>query len=168
MSRKLQIQWAATAFFVVLIADQITKAIVRHTLTPGMFSRDVFFHFTHQRNEGLVGGMFSNFKFVTYGAPVFATLVLLYLFRHLDPRSRLQPLAFGMVFGGAIGNIIDRVMHGAVTDFLQFYFYFIPFDFPWKSYPAFNIADSAICVGVFILVLSWNASPPNENVAGTV
>lgn len=163
MSRKLQIQLASAAFAVVLIADQATKEIVRQTLAPGMPRRDVFFHFTHQQNEGLVGGIFSDFKFVTYAAPVAATLVLIYLFRHLDPRSRLQSLAFGMVFGGAIGNILDRIMHGVVTDFLQFYLFFIPFGFSWKYYPAFNIADSAICVGVFILVLSWNAKPPRDN-----
>lgn len=174
MSRKLQIQVAAAAFFAVLIPDQLTKEIVRHTLEPGMATRKVFFHFTHQRNDGLMGGMFSDSGFVTYVAPIFATFVLIYLFRHLDPRSRLQALAFGMVFGGAIGNILDRIMHGAVTDFLQFYLFFIPFEFPWKYYPAFNIADSAICAGVFILVLSWNANPPQENspkkknVAGTV
>ena len=174
MAHKLQIQFAAAAFSAVLIADQVTKEIVRRTLEPHMPRRDVFFHFTHQQNDGLVGGMFSDYKAVTYVAPVIATLVLIYLFRHSDPRSRVQSLAFGMVFGGAIGNILDRIMHGFVTDFLQFYLFFIPFPFPWKYYPAFNVADSAICVGVFLLVLSWNAnpprenSPPKENVADTV
>ncbi len=85
-----------------------------------------------------------------------ATVVLVYLFRHLDVYSIRQALAYGMVAGGAGGNLIDRIRLGHVTDFLQFYFYFIPFDFPWKRYPAFNVADSAICVGVFLLIISWH------------
>ncbi len=60
-----------------------------------------------------------------------------------------------MVLGGALGNFIDRLRFGSVTDFLQVHFYFIPFDFPWKFYPAFNLADSAIVMGVIALVFTW-------------
>jgi len=124
--------------------------------SPPPYREKVFFHFTHQRNEGLVGGLFSDYPVVTYVAPVIATIVLVYLFRHLNPASRIQSLAYGMVLGGALGNITDRVRFGSVTDFLQFHFYFIPFDFPWRYYPAFNVADSCITVGVVLLILSWN------------
>jgi len=54
-----------------------------------------------------------------------------------------------------LNRMLDRLIHGSVTDFLQFHFYFVPFDFPWKYYPAFNVADSAICVGVFLLIVTW-------------
>jgi signal peptidase II len=61
-----------------------------------------------------------------------------------------------MIGGGAVGNnLLDRLIHGSVTDFLQFHFYFVPFEFPWKYYPAFNVADSAICTGVFLLIVTW-------------
>ena len=168
--RRSQLAWILTTFLMVVLLDQITKAIIIALLEPDMLPRrEVFFHFTHQRNEGLVGGTFSDLRAITFLAPMIATLVLIYLFRFLDPRSRLQALAYGMVFGGAIGNIVDRIVHGSVTDFLQFNFHFIPFDFPWKYYPAFNVADSAICVGVVLLVLSWNsATPPKVDAAPTL
>lgn len=154
--RRKHVGWLLAAFAVVLAADQATKAIVIATIdVGGPYREDTFFYFTHQRNEGLVGGAFSGMKLITYTAPVVATLVLIYLYRHLNPESRLQQTAYGMVLGGALGNFIDRLRLGSVTDFIQVHFYFIPFDFPWKFYPAFNLADSAIVIGVFILVLTW-------------
>jgi len=107
--------------------------------------------------------MFIGVPIITYSAPVLAGLVLLYLFKHLDPASKLQSIAYGMLGGGAVGNYVDRIRFGWVTDFLQFNFYFIPIDFPWKRYPAFNFADSAICIGVAILLLSgWTQKEPAE------
>ena len=169
-ARQRQFKWLFTTLFCVLVFDQITKSIVLASIEvdPG-YRENTFFYFTHQRNEGLVGGMFSGYPYVTLIAPIVATLTLIYLFRHLNPASRLQSLAFGMVMGGALGNLTDRIRLGSVTDFLQFHFYFIPFDFYWKFYPAFNIADSAIVVGVFVLVLSWNTTQPAQSDApGTV
>jgi signal peptidase II len=64
----------------------------------------------------------------------------------------LQALALGLIMGGALGNIVDRVLHGAVVDFIDMY---------WQQYhwPAFNVADSAICVGVVLLVLESIVHP---------
>ncbi len=144
----------------VVFSDQVSKAIIRAKLPANDFrflrEEDKFFCFTHQHNRGLVGGMFTGKGVITLAAPILASLVLLYLFKHLDRESRLQSVAYGLVAGGAVGNLVDRFRLGYVTDFLQFHFYFIPFDFPWKRYPAFNIADSAICVGVFFLVVTWH------------
>lgn len=158
-----RVKWVAGAFLAVLVLDQVTKAIVIQTLEPNTpYRPETFFYFVHQRNEGLIGGMFSRFRFVTYAAPLLATGVLLYLYRHIKPDSPIQATSYGMVLGGAIGNFIDRLIHGSVTDFLQFHFYFIPFDFPWKHYPAFNVADSGIFVGVAILVLTWNTDKESD------
>lgn len=144
----------------VVTLDQTTKTLVRAKLPANDFSffheGTKFFRITHQTNTGLVGGMFTGKRLMALGAPLFASIVLLYLYRFLDPASRIQTLAFGLVSGGAIGNLIDRIRLGWVTDFLQFHFYFIPFDFPWKIFPAFNIADSCICTGVFLLVVMWH------------
>lgn len=150
------VRWLLAAFAVVVVLDQVSKAIVLDTIAEGTpYRENTFFYFTHQRNEGLVGGAFSGQTLITYTAPVVATLVLIYLYRHLNAESRLQHVAYGMVLGGALGNFVDRIRLGSVTDFIQVHFYFIPFDFPWKFYPAFNLADSAIVVGVLILVLTW-------------
>lgn len=163
-----RLAWVIAAALVILICDQVSKEIVVRTIperTETVFDHPgEFFWITHQRNTGLVGGMFSDRRGVPFVAPIVATLVLIYLYRHLDPASRFQALAFGMVVGGAIGNLIDRFRFGSVTDFLQFHFIFIPFDFPWKLYPAFNVADSAICVGVVLLVLlTWRQPVTTES-----
>ena len=163
MSHQAQIKWIVTAAISVFLADQISKAIVIATLEPGTpFRSDTFFYFVHYRNTGLIGGSFSKYPFVTYLAPILATAVLFYIARHLDPNSRWQRIGYGMLVGGALGNLLDRIRLQSVTDFLQFHFYFIPFDFPWKFYPAFNIADSAILVGVSILVFSWSVDVPGN------
>jgi signal peptidase II len=159
-TRQKQLAWIGAAFFLILCADQASKAVVRATIPweTSLAERrdDEFFYFTHERNRGLVGGMFRDSPAVAYTAPLLATAVLLYLFKHLEPNSRFQAAAYGLVAGGAVGNVIDRFWLGYVTDFFQFHFYFIPFDFPWKRYPAFNVADSAICIGVFLLIMGWH------------
>lgn len=165
-SRLKQLLWILAVFLVVLAADQITKTIVLKVLPIDRTWADPanpeFFKFSHQRNPGLVGGMLGRTPLMALLSHGLATLVLLYLFRFLEKDSKLQWTAFGMIAGGAIGNFVDRVRLGSVTDFLQFHFYFIPFDFPWKYYPAFNVADTCICTGVFVLIVTWFLFAPKE------
>jgi signal peptidase II len=170
-ARRSQVMIILAVFLFVLVCDQVTKTIITHTIPENSVSfvgkEREFFFFTHQRNPGLVGGMFSEIPYVAYVAPLLATLVLIYLYRHLDPASRLQTVAYGMIAGGALGNLVDRFFRdGGVVDFLQFQFWFVPFDFPWKTYPAFNVADSAICVGVFLLLVGWRG-PSEDNAPST-
>ena len=159
-SRKKQLIWILATLVAVLIFDQLTKTLVIRYIPEMTFVNSgtpgpKFFQLTHQRNFGIVNGIFSSNRVMAFVAPLFATGVLLFLYRYLVKESKLQALAYGLIAGGALGNLVDRIRLGSVTDFLQFYFYFIPFDFPWKYYPAFNIADSAICVGVFLLMVCW-------------
>ena len=148
--------------FAVVLLDQGSKALVGHLIEQGPENHigkgTTFFYFVHERNPGLVLGMFGGSPLVVKIAPLVATGVLIYLYRHVEPASFWQAAAFGMISGGAIGNLIDRFFRGTVVDFLQFNFYFLP-DFiglPTKKYPAFNLADSAICIGVGLLILSWH------------
>lgn len=157
--RKKQVIGILVVFACVVCVDQVAKALVMRAFHEPTFrvpsDGPEFFRLTHQRNPGLVGGLFRTKPVMAYLAPVAASMVLLYLFRYLEASSKVQTLAYGLIAGGAVGNLIDRVRLGSVTDFLQFHFYFIPFDFPWKYYPAFNVADACICTGVFLLVVSW-------------
>lgn len=165
--RKKQLAIILACFVVVVCVDQITKAIVMAKVPEFHFVADKFFQISHQRNFGIVGGMLGDSPMMARLAPLMASLVLLYLYRHLEVASKVQSIAYGLVAGGAVGNLTDRIRLGSVTDFLQFNFYFIPFDFPWKTYPAFNVADSAICTGVFFLIVTWWASvPPAEECEG--
>ena len=167
-ARKEQLAWVASLLLGVLTLDQAAKAIVRVGLALGTVARDgVFFQFVHYRNEGLVGGTFSSFRVVAFIAPPIALAILVYLFRHLEPRSKWQAAAYGSIVGGALGNIADRLLFGGVTDFLQFHFYFIPINFPWKFFPAFNVADAAIDIGVVVLIVTWNLGV-RKNVSDTV
>jgi len=163
---RTQMVWILAVFLVIVVADQATKAIISANIEKDSVYTTThegeFFWLVHQRNPGLVGGMFSNMPAVVFVAPILAMGVLLYLLRHLDKNSKVQAAAFGLVAGGAIGNMIDRVFRGEVVDFLQFHFHFVPFNFPWKLYPAFNVADSAICTGVLLLVITWRDVKPEE------
>lgn len=101
-------------------------------------------------NKGVSFGMFAaNWG---WGALLLIAVALMIIgvlvFYAISPRTTwLERLAYGMIIGGAVGNVIDRVRYGAVADF----FYFHIGDLGW---PAFNIADSAICIGVGILLLT--------------
>lgn len=100
--------------------------------------------------------LFAGFAFIVTGA-------LIEWIRRLKSDERVLAMALAMIVGGAIGNLIDRVVAGAVVDFIQVYLRFIPLDIfnPW---PAFNLADSAIFVGVGLLILG---SFTSEHEAGT-
>ena len=160
---KEQLKWIAPVFLGVVILDQVTKTLIRVFVDEGARVRDdVFFQIVHHGNSGMIGGAFSEYPIVAMVAPLIALGILLYYFRMLNPNSKWQSAAFGIILGGAIGNMIDRVFFGAVTDFLQFHFLFIPFDFPWKMYPAFNVADSAVFTGVGLLLLTWNSGARDD------
>ena len=116
-----------------------------------------FFYLTHVRNTGAAFGLFAGAPVVTrlvffIGISLVAVAIVVSLFRKLAPGDRLAALALGLILGGAVGNLIDRVTRGEVVDFLHFRL--------WGGYawPDFNFADSAIVVGVAILVLELLAS----------
>ncbi len=154
---------------VVFVIDQITKYMIMQRIEASSINPyehlDKFFWLTHERNPGLVGGMFRNVPGMALILSSIACFVLIYLYTFLDRKSIVQTIGFGILAGGAAGNMIDRFLHGSVTDFLQFNFYFIPFEFPWKLWPSFNVADMGITCGVFLLIVSWNlaeAQPKNH------
>ncbi|MGA2244538.1 MAG: signal peptidase II [Verrucomicrobiota bacterium] len=143
----------------VLICDQITKWFVLRDIFPGDEIPVIpgFFNLTHRANTGAAWSMFTGNNAVL-ATVALAALVVLYLTRHHFSAHRLTgQFAFGLIFGGIIGNLTDRLLPGrhAVVDFLHFYMARRGttdiFDFP-----AFNVADSAICTGVaFIFILNW-------------
>jgi signal peptidase II len=136
----------------VVILDQITKWMVRRDVPPydSIPVVDGFFSITHASNPG---GAFSLFAGAHDGirVPFFliaATLaigVLVYFIRQIPAHQRWLLFAVAGVLGGALGNLIDRVVYGAVTDFLLVYYR------GWH-WPAFNVADSFISIGVTILI----------------
>jgi signal peptidase II len=135
------------AAFVVAI-DQIIKLWVRSHLAPqegipivGCLS------LTCVRNTGSAFGLFANQAFLLTLVAIVGLLAILLFYRYLPKSSILGSLALGLVFGGAVGNLIDRLRLGYVTDFIDVRLWH---DFHW---PAFNVADSAITVGAIVLVV---------------
>jgi signal peptidase II len=159
---------AAGAFLIVLVLDLATKIAIdmhlsyadRIPVIPG------FFYLTHVRNTGAAFGLFSDAPQV-YRLSFFISVslvavgIIVSFFRKLSPGDRLAALALGLILGGAIGNLIDRIFRQEVVDFLHFRL--------WRGYswPDFNVADSAIVVGVGLLVLELLASEGEQrNSAG--
>lgn len=142
----------------VLTLDQLTKQIVNHTLRLGQEKVviDGFFRFVHWGNTGAAWSLFANNNHVL-AIVALAALVILFLSRHhFDAHTSLGQVALGLIFGGIIGNLIDRMVFKHVIDFI--YFYMHRRGAEDIGFPAFNIADSAICIGVAcIFILSWKS-----------
>jgi signal peptidase II len=144
-------QWVALIAVSVAVLDQLTKWLVVRFIGSEE-SRVVisgFFSLVNWSNTGAAWGMFQNYNLVLAVISLL-TVLALYLFRRSFPLSRWgSRIAFGLIVGGIIGNLIDRIRVGYVIDFLFFYIG----QYHW---PAFNVADSAICVGVGLyIILSW-------------
>jgi signal peptidase II len=140
---------AALVTAVVVVLDQVTKAIVRGGIDVGHEDSILpAVSLVHVRNTGVAFGAFSGGGLIVVALVVAALSALLYYFvTHLD--KRLVWLPTGMLLGGSIGNIIDRIRDGAVTDFVKL-----------PAWPAFNVADVAITFGV--LVLLWVIEQADE------
>jgi signal peptidase II len=153
----------ATLALCVLVLDQATKWWVLKNIYPDEERVIIphFFNITYRINTGAAWSMFTGNNAVL-ALVALAALVVLYLTRHHFSAHRLLgQFAFGLIFGGILGNLTDRLLpyRHAVVDFLHFYMArrgtSDVFDFP-----AFNVADSAICTGVaLIFILNWKDEP---------
>jgi len=150
---------------IVLVLDQMTKYVIQthvrlHTIitvVPG------FFNITHVRNKGAAFGILANLPefwrsafFITITIVAVVALIALIV----KTRERLPVYAFSLIAGGAVGNVVDRILYGEVVDFIQWYV---------KSWywPSFNVADSAISIGVGLLAIEMlflNKAKNKENV----
>lgn len=147
--------WAVAVF----VLDQVTKAWVAETLPFNTYYPPDritvipdFFFLVHVGNTGAAWGLFAG-KSVWLALLAAATLTAIFLFRkHLELRQRVVQITFGLLCGGILGNLIDRLIHGHVVDFLLFTFG----SFHW---PAFNIADSGICIAVCLYLIQSFREP---------
>jgi len=145
------VKLAGLVALAVLALDQLTKLLALARLSPGLPVPVVegFLALTLVMNPGLAFGIFSaaspGWRWLVALLSLLALSILAALSTRLLPSGgRPAALSLGLIFGGAIGNLIDRGRFGAVVDFIDVY---------WRSYhwPAFNVADSAISVGVALL-----------------
>ena len=133
---------AGVVFTAVLAADQVVKALVTSSLARGE-ERDVVagIKLVNVRNSGVAFGQLQNAGVIVAVVITLAVIALLVFFLRNASRPWIW-LPTGMLLGGALGNIVDRVRVGAVIDFVKL-----------PHWPAFNVADSAITIGVIVLLL---------------
>lgn len=136
--------------------DRLTKSWVIHKFYLGEIRPVLpFFNLTYVENTGAAFSIGHNNNRFFIGTAIVILLVILYLrkkWESADPQNRRLKIAFALVIGGAVGNLYDRIRFGSVIDFLDF------FAGGWH-WPAFNLADSAICAGAFLLFLSqWKST----------
>jgi signal peptidase II len=150
---------------VIFILDQFTKLLVlRHlnyadekTILPG------FFRIIHVVNTGAAWSMFSGNNGLLALVAMVALVALFFSRHHFGADLFLGQFALGLIFGGIAGNLLDRILPGRhhVIDFLSFY---INAGGREHDFPAFNVADSAICTGVaLVFLLNWKRETPPEN-----
>jgi signal peptidase II len=152
-----------------IILDQITKLLVQKVfrLNESVVVIQDFFSLTYIRNPGAAFGLFadqsSGFRSIFFlVVSIVALSILLYFLAQTPKEDKSSLVAISLLFGGAIGNLIDRVRMGEVIDFLDFYIG----RFHW---PAFNVADSAITIGISLLMfnLFWiKRKVPTANLRG--
>ena len=150
-------------FAAVSIAlDQWTKVLAREVLRPldpyhPKVVIDGFFKLRYSENRGVAFGMLQEMtggRIVLTLMAVGAFALVLYYLRKSEPQATRLHVALGLVGGGAIGNLIDRMIYGRVTDFIVWHVK----DHEW---PAFNIADAALCIGVGLMVLDMVRPRPS-------
>jgi len=152
---------AAVLALVLVVLDQTTKILVlrniglheRITVIPG------FFDLTHLTNKGAAWGMFGKLPWVPFGISIAAFILLIVFLRKLSSGWPERCFALLMVMSGIAGNCSDRIWHGAVIDFLRFHWGDV------AEWPSFNVADSAICCGVALFVISSFIRPETKSEA---
>ena len=133
--------------FLTLLLDHITKFFVTRNLemNESMPIIQNVFHLTYITNTGTAFGLFKGVNLVFVAFSVAVVVAVLYSIKQIKENEKSTQIAVGLLLGGALGNLMDRLVHGFVIDFLDF-----------RIWPVFNVADSAISVSVVMLVvLLW-------------
>ncbi len=150
------LKWLGLAF-ILLLLDQITKVLIlglfRHG--DGMVITS-FFNLVRVHNTGAAFSFLAQaggwqrwlFTVIGIGAAVFIVWML-----RAHPGQKLFAFSLSCILGGALGNVLDRLIHGYVVDMLDFHFRWLAPLFPGGHFPAFNLADAAITVGAMGLIL---------------
>lgn len=158
-------RWLLGLALGVFMLDQITKFLIVMTLPTGSYypPKNIpvipgFFNLVHVGNTGAAWSLFTG-KSTILALLALTTLTAIFLWRHsLGLRVKIVQISFGLLCGGIVGNLLDRLVYKHVIDFLDFHF-------GSYVYPTFNIADSGICIGVAIYLWhSFKTPAPKEPV----
>ncbi len=147
----------------MIVIDQYTKFMVTLHI-PLSYSINIvegFFNLTHVRNSGVAFGIFSEQNselkpYLLIFVSIIAIIAILVIFHQTERQKRLVQGGLVLVFSGAIGNLIDRVLHKEVIDFIDIFF-------NNRHWPAFNVADACITIGVMLLAADLLVSGKSYN-----
>jgi len=138
----------------VVIADQLSKIWVRHALPTNAHKIEIItdhLNFIHRKNPGIAFSLFASAKWAPFVFAAISVVAVIFIIRLIYKNKHLPIIvvvALGAIAAGATGNLIDRIIPPhKVIDFIDFYIG------QWH-WPAFNIADSSICIGAFLLIIS--------------
>lgn len=127
-----------------VILDQLTKSLIRQNIQLNQSIPIIknAFHLTYITNTGSAFGLFKGLNLFFILFSIIVIIVIFYYLRKIVKNEKLLQFAVGMLLGGTIGNLIDRLFYGAVTDFIDF-----------RIWPVFNVADSAVTISVILLII---------------
>lgn len=134
---------------IIIAIDQLTKWIVVRTMEIGERIPVIenFFYLTSHRNSGAAWGILEGQMMFFYIITVIFVIGAIYYMEKYAREDKLLAISLGLVLGGAIGNFIDRLLHQEVVDFFDFYLF-------GYNFPIFNVADSALTIGVILVIIA--------------
>lgn len=146
---------------IVLLMDQITKWIVVKEMTLGHSIPIIegVFYITSHRNAGAAFGILQNQRWFFIIITIFVVVGIIYYLLQLKGEKKLMSWALALILGGALGNFVDRLLYGEVVDFLDVKIVFGTF---YYDFPIFNVADSALVIGVGVLLIDTIIETSNE------
>ena len=146
MKRSNRLSTTVILTSLIIVFDQITKLIISSCMDIGDSFKLIPYivNISYVRNKGAAFGMLSDHRWIFMTFSVLALGVMFYILKTTKIRSKLFYIAFAFIFGGGIGNMIDRIVLGSVIDFIEFDF---------VEFAIFNVADSFLTVGVIIMAV---------------
>lgn len=145
MKKDGKIKLISSISLLIIVLDQLTKYIISKSLTLNQSIELLpFLKLTLIHNTGAAFGLFRGMQWLSVLFALLVTAIIIYYLNKIPEKDKLLQTSIALILGGAIGNLIDRMLFGYVIDFIDMVFW-----------PAFNIADSAISIGAVLLVISF-------------
>ena len=133
-----------SAALIVIFLDQLTKFFIKQNfqLNESIPIIKNAFHLTYTTNTGSAFGLFKGFNLFFILFSVIVIFVIFYYLKQVKEKEKLMLFSLGLLLGGTIGNLIDRIAYGSVIDFIDF-----------RVWPVFNVADSAVTISIILLII---------------
>jgi|SRR5690625_458804 len=141
--------WYYLIALVIIGMDQLTKWIIVRTMELGERIPIIenFFYITSHRNSGAAWGILQGQMTFFYIVTAIVVIGIIFYMQKYAKESKLLAVSLSLILGGAIGNFIDRLLHQEVVDFLDFHIF-------GYNFPIFNVADSALTIGVILVIIA--------------